>query len=188
MDHKIIEIAQRIKVLREIMEITTKQMSEYLDISEQNYIAHENAENDFSFTFLHKCAEKFGVDIVELLTGENPKLSFFAITRKGHGPSINRRQGFEYEHMAATLKSKLAEPFIVTAPYIEEQQDAKIALSTHIGQEFDLVLSGSLKIQMENHIMILNEGDSIMYDSSHGHGMVAAGGQECKFLAVVIKK
>lgn len=49
------------------------------------YTALEGGEQDFSFTFLHKCAEKFGVDIVELLTGENPHLSFFTVTRKGRG-------------------------------------------------------------------------------------------------------
>lgn len=188
MDKKIFEIAQRIKTLREILEITTAKMAEYIGMSEADYISHENAENDFSFTFLHKCAHKFGVDIVELLTGENPRLSFFTITRSGSGPSINRRAGFNYEHMAANLKGKLAEPFIVVAPYSEDEQSKEILLSTHAGQEFDIVLSGSLKVRMEDHILILNEGDAIMYDSGHGHGMIATGGNECKFLAVVISK
>lgn len=188
MDTKVIEIAQRIKVLREILDISVEDMAEYLEISADEYNQHEDGTKDFSFTFLHKCALKFGVDIVELLTGENPKLSFFTVTRKDHGISMNRRAGFKYQHMGHNLKGKLCEPFIVDAPYSEEAENQEIALSTHEGQEFDLVLEGSLKVRMENHILVLNEGDAIMYDSGHGHGMVATGGKDCRFLAVVIKK
>lgn len=41
---------------------------------------------------------------------------------------------------------------------------------------------------MENHIEILKAGDSIYYDSGRGHGMIATGGSDCKFLAIVMKK
>lgn len=188
MDAKIIEIAQRIKGLREILEIPAEEMAELLDITPEEYLAHEDGESDFSFTFLHKCAARFGVDIVELLTGENPHLSFFTVTKKGHGVSMSRRSGFRYQHMAHNLKGKLCEPFVVTAVYREEEQEKPIVLSTHEGQEFDYILKGSLKVRMENHILVLEEGDAIMYDSSHGHGMIATGGEDCVFLAVVIKR
>ncbi|WMJ23694.1 XRE family transcriptional regulator [Paludicola sp. MB14-C6] len=188
MESRIVEVAQRIKTLREILDISVEEMAACLDVSNEEYLSYENGDNDFSFTFLHKCAQKFNVDIVELLTGENPRLSFFTVTRKDHGLNINRRMGFHYQHMAHNFKGKMAEPFIVEAPYSEEAQNQQIELSTHEGQEFDLVLEGSLKVRMENHILILNEGDAIMYDSGHGHGMIATNGQPCKFLAVVIKK
>lgn len=188
MDAKIVEIAERIKGLREILEIPVEEMASLLEISAEEYLAHENAEQDFSFTFLHKCANRFGVDIVELLTGENPHLSFFTVTRKGRGASMSRRSGFSYRHIANNLKGKLCDPFVVTAPYSEEEQDKPIALSTHKGQEFDYILKGSLKVQLEDHILVLHEGDSIMYDSSHEHGMIATGGEDCVILAVVIKQ
>ena len=50
------------------------------------------------------------------------------------------------------------------------------------------ILKGSLKVAMEDHIEVLREGDAIYYDSGHGHGMIAAGGEECVFLAVVLKR
>lgn len=188
MENQLHEVAQRIKTLREILEISIEDMAISLDISPNQYEQYEEGENDFSFTFLHKCAEKFGVDIVELLTGENPRLSFFAVTRKDKGLNINRREGFKYEHMAYNLKSKLADPFIVTAKYSQAEQEKEIELSKHIGQEFNLVLKGSLKVRLEDHFVILNEGDSIMYDSGYGHGMIATNEKDCEFLAVVIKK
>ena len=43
-----------------------------------------------------------------------------------------------------------------------------------------------MKIQIGNHIEILSEGDSIYYDSSTPHGMIAIDGQDCAFYAIVL--
>lgn len=188
MDTQIAEIAQRLMALREILDVPVEEMAEYLHITAEKYLAYENAQEDFSVTFLQKCASKLGVDLVDLMTGENPRLSFYTVTRNGQGVSMKRRAGFSYQHMAHNLKGKLCEPFVVTAPYKEDEQDKEISLSSHDGQEFDYVLSGTLKVRMENHIITLNEGDAIQYDSSHGHGMIATGGKDCIFLAIVIPR
>ncbi|MCR4616206.1 MAG: XRE family transcriptional regulator [Clostridiales bacterium] len=188
MEIKIIEIAQRIRALRDIMDITVEEMAEFIGCTVDEYIQAEEGKSDFSFTFIYKCAEKFGVDMIELLTGDNPHLSFYSIVRKGEGLPMKRRSGFNYYHLGYRFKDKLCEPFLVTAPYSEEEQDKPIHLSNHVGQEFDYIIKGSLKVAFEDHIEILNEGDSVLYDSSHGHGMIAVGGEDCTFLAMILKK
>ena len=155
MEARVVEIAERIRALREICEFTMEEMAEALDVSPEEYRMCEEGKKDFNFTFLYKCADKFGVDIVELLTGEDPHLSFYCIVRKDEGLDMRRRKGFTYKHLGYRLKHKLAEPFLVTAPYIPEEQEAPIALSTHAGQEFDYILSGKLKVQMEEHTEVL---------------------------------
>ena len=187
MELKLTEVAERIRTLREIMGFTTQEMADTIGCTVAEYGAAENGETDFSFTFLFKCADKFGVDMIEILTGENPHLLFYSIVRKGEGLPIKRRSGFDYYHLAPYLKGKFCEPFLVTAPYKEEEQEKPIELSTHEGQEFDFILKGSLKAQFENHTEILHEGDSVIYDSSHGHGMIATGGEDCLFLAIILK-
>lgn len=181
------EIAQRIRSLRDILEISEEEMAAKTDVSLEQYRRYESGEQDFGFTFLYLCAEVFGVDIVELLTGEQPRLSFYTIVRRGKGLPMKRRQGFTYQHLAYRMQHKLAEPFVVTAPYFEEEQEKPIELSRHKGQEFDYILSGSLKIQLEDHVEVLHAGDAIYYNSGHGHGMIATGGKECVFLAFVMK-
>lgn len=188
MENKISQIAERIKGMRLILDLTTADMARVCGVSEEEYIKSEEGQTDFSFTFLYKCAQCFGIDITELLTGEMPKLSFYSIVRNGHGLPIKRREGFEYQHVAYLFKRKTAEPFVVTAPYDPKTEQEEIALSTHEGQEFDYILDGTLKVRLENHIEILNPGDAIYYDSAHRHGMIAVGGAPCKFLAVVMKK
>jgi len=187
MNTNIIEIGERLYGMRQMLDISAEEMSSYLGISVQEYLESEKGNRDFSFTFLYKCAEKFGIDIIELITGDMPRLSFYTIVRKDKGLPIKRREGLKYQHLAFAFKHKLAEPFVVTAPYIAEEQDKPIALSYHKGQEFNYIIKGKLKVAFEDHIEILNEGDSAFYDSAHGHGMIATGGEECVFLAIVLK-
>ena len=188
MDMQVQKIAERIKALREILNISTQEMADVTEISLDEYLSTEGGNSDFTLTFLLKCAQRLNVDIVELLTGSNPKLSFFTVVRKGGGLPLERRKGFSYKHIAYLLKDKLVEPFIVTAPFNDDDQNTPMNFSTHAGQELDYIIKGSLKIDLDGHELILNEGDSVLYDSSHPHGMIAVNGAACEFLAVVIPK
>jgi len=185
---KIKQIAERIKGLRQILEITPQEMATVCSVSVEDYIESENGNSDFSFTFLYKCANKLGVDIAELISGETPKLSHYFIVRNNKGLPIERRAGFKYQHLGYLLKNRQSEPFKVITAYDESEQNKPIKLSNHDGQEFDYVLKGSLKFQIGSHTEVLNEGDSVYYDSSIGHGMIATGGKPCDFLAIVFKK
>lgn len=187
MEMHIVEVAERIRNLRNLMDITEAEMAKVTGITIEKYREYESGNIDFSFTFLLKSAERFGVDITELLTGDAPKLSFYTVVRCGKGQKFERRKGFEYRHLAHLMKNRMTEPFIVTAPYVEAEQNMPIEYSQHDGQEFDFVLKGTLKVALEGHIEVLGEGDSIYYDSGHKHGMIAIGGSECQFMAIVIK-
>ena len=179
------DIAERIEALREIMGYTPEEMAQATGTSVEDYLKAERGESDFSFIFLFLCAQKFEVDLVALLTGENPHLDRCAYTKAGTGLPHQRVENLNYFHLAANLRDKLGEPFLVEAPYSDEAQGKPIHLSIHPGQEFDYVLKGSLH---EGHTRIIREGDSIMYDSGIAHGMIATGGEDCLFLAVIIQK
>lgn len=188
MEKTIKEIADRIRGLRELMEITPEEMAEITDVKIEEYLKLENGELDFSFTFIYKCAERFGIDMIDILKGTSPKLSSYSIIRKNDGLPISRREGFTYLHKAPFFKNKAAEPFYVRAPYSKEAEIGEIHLNSHEGQEIDIVLKGSLKIRVADNVEMLYEGDIIYYDSGQGHGMVATGGEDCEFLAIVLKK
>lgn len=186
MDNQLVLTAQRIKELRQITGKTPEEMASITGVSVEDYLSCESGSSDFSFTFLHKCAKAFGVDITDLMTGENAKLSAFAIVRNGEGFPIARRKGFKYNHLAANFKSRLSEPFWVRAPFDSSAQNRDIPLSSHAGEEFDYILKGSLKVQIGEHVDYLYEGDSIFYDSLTPHGMIAAGDGDCEFIAIVM--
>lgn len=187
MEPNIKEVANRIKALREDLGISIDEMAQATGRTHGEYEAQESGEQDLSFTFLYKCAERLGVDVIELLTGENPHLSAYSLTRAHDGLSIKRRAGFEYLHKAPHFKNKLCEPFLVTAPYLEEEQNKPIHLSFHEGQELDYIISGRLRFAYEDHVEELEAGDLLLYDSGRGHGMIAIDGEPCTFLAIVLK-
>lgn len=187
MEPNIKEVANRIRSLREDSDITMQEMADATGRSLAEYSAQEAGEQDLSFTFLYKCADRLGVDVIELLTGETPHLTGYSLTEAGDGLCIRRRAGFEYLHKAPHFRHKLAEPFLVTAPYSEEEQDAPIHLSYHEGQEIDYIISGHMRFAYEDRIEELGPGDFLMYDSGRGHGMIATGGEPCTFIAIVIK-
>ncbi len=181
------EIAERLKGLREIMEITVDEMAAVAGVDKGTYREYESGKKDFSVTFLFNCAERFGVDVTALLTGHTPKLNSFSIVRAGHGILTERRHSFKYQHLAQNFKGRTAEPFLVEVPYDAEAENKPISLSSHKGQEMDYILSGELLININGKTDVLKEGDTVYYDSGQPHGMIAVGGKNCVFLAIVLK-
>ena len=180
------EIATRIKEMREIMGWSIAEMAEKTEVSEQQYIEYESAKIDFPFTFIHKCALAFDVEMTQLLEGHSARLSSYTVTRKGQGQKTAKEDGIDITNLAPKFKDKIAEPYYVRYEYSAAQQNKPIHLTKHSGQEFDLVLSGSLKVQIGEHTEVLREGDSIYYNSSTPHGMIAIDGEDCVFCAVVL--
>ena len=186
MDYSLKEVAGRIKDLREAKGYTPEQLAKLTGVTVEDYLLLEQGETDFSFTFIYKCAKACDVEVVDLLEGRSTTLTSFAITRRGEGLKILKQHGVEYNNLAPKFKDKLAEPFLVKFPYIPEEQNAPMKLNSHNGQEFDVIVRGSLKVQVGNHVDILHEGDSIFYNSLIPHGMIAVSEGGCDFHAVVL--
>ena len=185
--NQLAEVAFRIREMRHICGFTEAEMAQNTDTTVEQYHAYEAGLADLPFTFIHKCALAFGLGITDLLEGHSgAHLMSYTVTRKGEGQQTAKEQGISICNLAPYFRKKLAEPYYVTYDYDEAQQHRPIHLTTHSGQEFDIILSGQLKVQVGEHTEILNEGDSILYNSSTPHGMIAVGGKECVFCAVVI--
>ncbi|MBR2896627.1 MAG: AMP-binding protein, partial [Oscillospiraceae bacterium] len=183
---KMREIALRIREMREISGLTQETMAEKVEVTLDAYIRYENGQDDFPFTFIHKCAQVFGIGITDLLEGRSAHLSSYTVTRKGHGLQTAKEDGIAITDLAPMFRKKIAEPYHVKYEYDAELQNKPIHLTKHSGQEFDLVLEGRLKVQVGDNIEYLSEGDSIYYNSSTPHGMIAVDGRDCLFLAVVL--
>jgi quercetin dioxygenase-like cupin family protein len=178
------EIGARLGALRDIFEISVEKMAQKMKIPVDEYAAYEGGQRDFSFSFLQNAAQIFGVDVVDIISGESPKLTKCALVRKGEGYDIERRKAYDYKHLAFTFSSKKAEPFLVT---VEPGQGGTPVLHSHDGQEFNYMLSGRMEFHFDNIVYELNEGDSVYFDSGVPHAMKALGEQPAEFLAVVIK-
>ena len=183
---KLMEMAARIREMREIIGYTVEQMAEKTEVSVEDYKAVEAGLVDPTFNFLHQCAIVFGIDINALLKGHSAHLSGYEVTRAGQGPLTAHESHMDIRNQAAMFRDRLGTPYWVTYKYDPTLLDQPIATTTHGGQEFDLVLKGSMKIRVGEHVEELKEGDSIYYRSSTPHGMVATDPNGVTFLAMVM--
>jgi len=183
MKENIKEIAARVKVLREIEEISDEALAKELGFELQEYQAWESAQKDFPVGALVEIAARFKVDLSELISGAASKLKTFCVTRAGQAPEVSRRPMYGYWNLAFNFHRKKAEPFLVEAS--PETENKPVSLNTHPGQEFDYVLEGRLLVSVSGHDIELGPGDCIYYDSNEPHGMKALGGKAARFLAFV---
>jgi len=184
MPGEIIDIAARILELREICDFTREEMAEKLNIPMAKYIAYETGEKDIPISVLLNVAEIFGVEPAALLTGKEPKLSVYCLTRAGQGVGVERNNEYRYQSLAYNMGGKIAEPYVVTVGAVPA--GTPIVLNSHEGQEFDYVIEGTIRFLVNGTELILNPGDSLYFKSIYPHGMQAVGTESAKFLAVVL--
>ena len=88
MDLKIREVSGRIRELREISGFSVEELARRTGLSTEEYLQCESGDRNLSIAFLYHCALIFGVDMSDILEGKSPKLSSYALTRKGEGQRI----------------------------------------------------------------------------------------------------
>ena len=182
MNTQIKDIGMRLASLRDDMEISIEEMAKKLGETTETYQKYENGEMDFSFSFIYNAAEILGVDVLDLISGDQPTLSMCSMVKKGKGYSVKRESEYDYKHLAYTFRNKKAEPFLVTI----QPDDQTPVLHGHEGQEFNYVISGKMKLYIGDICYELEEGDSVYFDSSFPHTVQSIDGP-AQFIAVVVK-
>ncbi len=183
---KIKEIAARIRELREITGLSVQEMAKRTDLTVEEYLQCEAGNRNLSIAFLYRCTLSFGVDMGDLLEGHSPKLRSYALTRKGEGQRIEEAHHMIGYNLAAGFRNRIALPLYMELRYRPEAVSEETPLTTHEGQECDIVIRGHMRITIGGHTEVLHPGDCIYYDSSTPHGMIAVDGEDCAFYAIVL--
>jgi mannose-6-phosphate isomerase-like protein (cupin superfamily) len=182
MNEHIRQIADRVRGLREIARLSVETCAKDVGIPVATYRKYESGEMDIPVSFLYQIAHKFQVDLSSILTGEEPRLRIYSVTRAGRGVKVERRKDYDYQSLGFNFLDKRMEPFLVSVAPLPD--GASGSLNAHPGQEFEYVLQGTLKVTVGGHEVVLAAGDSILFDSSHPHGVMAVGGPTT-FIAVI---
>lgn len=178
------QIAERIRELREIAGISLESLAKGIRLSADTYRGYESGEVDIPIGVLYEVAGFFKIELTELLTGEAPRLHKYCLVRRDRGVEVERRSPYRYQSLAYNFIHKKAEPFMVTVE--PGPADREVSLNSHPGQEFNFVLEGRLMLVIDGTELVLEEGDSIFFDSGAGHGMKALGGGRARFLAIIL--
>lgn len=183
MSEEIKQIAERLVGLRDSLDLQPEEIAATCHIDLDTYLGYESGEKDIPVSFLHQIAHHYGVELPTLMFGYEPRMSAYFLTRKDKGVAIERTKAYKYQSLAAGFANRKADPFMVTVE--PTNPEAPFTLNTHPGQEFNIVMEGSLHLRIGEKELVLHEGDSIIFDSTRPHGMKAIGEKPVKFLAII---
>lgn len=178
------EIGQRLKGLREALDMTAEEFAASCNIELPIYMEYESGERDLTISVLKGIATRHNVDVSVLMFADEPRMSSYFLTRKGKGLSVKRVEDYNYQTLAGGFNNRKAEVFEVTIE--PKNEDVEIHHSIHTGQEFNLILEGRMLMQINGKDLIMEEGDSIYFDSSLPHGMRALDNKKVRLIVVVL--
>ncbi len=173
------QIASRIREMREILNIPAAVMAYRVGISLEEYEVYEKGGAEPPISVLYNIAAAFNIDPAELMTGEEPKMEEYALTRKGHDIKVRRTGAYSYHALAFSFKNRDMDPMIVELEHTE-----KAERTTHPGQEFNFVLDGELEVVVGERTFVLSPGDSVYLNPllPHGHRAIS---ERARFLTVI---
>lgn len=175
------DLALRIKGLREACGYSQEELASELGIDFNVYKGYEEDGKNIPISVIYEIATKFRVDFTDIITGTGAKLDTYHVVRNGMGKDVSRYEGYRFNDLAFKYSHKIMQPLLVTL----DPSDEPAKLVSHTGQEFNIVLSGTVEVVFDNKIITLNEGDSIYFNPTHMHGQRCAGNQKAIFLTVI---
>ena len=183
MNQEVMLMARRIREMREICGFSVSELAARTGVTEAQFAAFENNGEDIPISVLYHLAQIFKVDLNELMTGNAPHLKTYCHVKKGQGLAVDRYPGYRFQNLAYTYKKKVMEPLLVTV----DPSDSDPKLVVHGGQEFNLVLEGTIEVLFDGKRILLEEGDSIYFNPAYPHGQRAIE-KPAKFLTVITQE
>ena len=137
-----------------------------------------------SYQRFMQLADGLGVDVSELFTAQGEVFApgSFTLTRAGEAEP-HTTGGYFYEMLGSDLRNKQMIPMFSSLRSHESRELPEF--NKHAGEEFLIVLEGSLDVRFENRETVhLGVYDSIYFDSAMGHRYISTGEKDATFVVV----
>ena len=183
------QIGEKIAALRTEREMTINELAENTGLSTEQIKRIEDNIDIPSLAPLIKIARALGVRLGTFLDDQD-NTSGPVVCRKREAEDTisfsnnasDARHHMHYHSLSRSKTDRHMEPFIID---IEQNEDKDFHLSAHEGEEFIMVMKGTLEINYGKNTYVLEAGDSIYYDSIVPHHVHAFEGQAAQILAVI---
>jgi len=181
-------VGAKIKFLCDDKNISIDQLAERSGLTVEQIELIENSDTVPSLSPLIKIARAIGVRLGTFLDDSDELGPVIHRQTESQQPATFSSQlssansHLDFFSLAASKTGRHMEPFLID---IKPSPSHQPILSSHEGEEFIFVLQGSIKINYGNKIHVMNQGDSIYYDSIVDHLVSALNGEPAQILAVV---
>ncbi|WP_459918911.1 helix-turn-helix domain-containing protein [Desulfocicer niacini] len=160
------QVPQKIRRMRLERGFTQQALADLIGMT-KGYISRiENSDSAPPVGTLISLAKALGVDFNAFFESEEAKI-VTTLTPKGQRPVVSKEKSpkIEYAHLAMKFPNRAMEPYVVTTL----KSDKLSELLQHRGQELWFVLKGQFEVRVNNKIHIINEGDTLYFDSGYPH-------------------
>ena len=182
-----VPVGEHVRAFREALGMTVQQFAERTGFSAALLAQIENRMVSPSLGTLVKIANTFGTTVSSFIGGKEERE--FSIVRKEDRTTVSRvglkdggKSTYTYESLGAGKAGRKMEPFLVR---LQPLSDFHTARSSHDGEEFLYVLSGKVTVCLGNLSDVLEEGDSVYYNSTIPHHVHSTDEREALILAVI---
>lgn len=177
-------IIQNIKKFRMEQKITLEELAQRTGLTKGYLSRIERSKKAPPYSTLNRIAMALGIDVSLLLTEGSEELKDvrISITKKNDGKvveTIGTFYGYKYEALAQNKPGKNMVPFIIEPAFKEK------GIFNHEGEEFIYVLEGKHEFTYDGKKYILEEGDSVYFDSGVPHVGISLGEKKGKLLSIM---
>ena len=160
----LVQLAQRIRGVRTDRQLTLEQLAERTGLTKSVLSKFENFRVTPSLGALGNIAEALGVTMSELLDGVDEKPRMVVVRKDERLPLERDRPNsrIRYNALAHTRRDKVMEPFLLEVP----TGVARSRRLAHEGEEFIMVLGGSIDYEYGDERLRLEVGDCMYADGS----------------------
>lgn len=177
------DIGGRIRIIRKQKKITLKELSQSAGCSDVFISQVERGVASPSISTLKNVANALGVSLVELVKpcGESPEESK-TVTKSTQRTRFKLLSDtVKCEILTSNLKGKNMEPLFKTI----QPGGGSNGLYSHEGEEFGIVLKGTMQLTVEQNDFILETGDSFYFESTKKHGYKNISDEICELVWVI---
>lgn len=170
-----IDIGTRIRDLRKEQKISISELAEKSNVSSGLISQLERNLINPSISSLWNISKSLGVSIGYFFDEDESHESAPIVKRNNRKRIVTSDSNAIYELLSPDLNRKI-EFLSVT---IDQDDCSSRDLITHDGEECGIVIKGKLMIKTEKEDYILEEGDSIYFDSTIPHRYINIGEEVC---------
>lgn len=157
------DFSVRIKKFREERSLSLRKVAEDTGFSLSFLSKLENGRTSITLKNLTRLLQYYGITLPELFqSSENEKMKVF---RREHRQKVESGQeNLTLEVLVPDLSRKM-EPLLISF----ESRARYDAPLRHMGEECVFVINGEFKLELDNEVHLLREGDMAYYSSKQNH-------------------
>ncbi len=186
-----LDLGRKIRDLRQQRQLTLQNVSDRCGLSKALLSQIENNQAAPPIATLLKISRALNVSIGYFFQDTDHDARIVVVRRKDSAGNVQRAHhltsevGYHYRALAYPMVDKRMEPFMVTVEPLAEENKR---FFHHRGEEFLFVIEGRIEFSAEEKQYLLNEGDSLYFDSTIPHALRALGNENARALVVVFSQ